>query len=586
MGQHAEATQKSRGDALAINCIFDCSEKTIKRSRRRLLGALCLMAGLGVSSAAAQVDNILNNGGFEYALMCYGDWIWSKTGQDYKGDYEFSLSSDAHSGSYSAEIRCVGADCEKAAILSEKIYTPPNQAYKLSLYSKCPAGRKAAVYVPATAKGDILQDLVCRDEWAPNTIRFKTAPSASNFRFYIYNRDVEWLRVDDVVLTYEDGSVPRQKPMLHAGARNVGTNGAYFTVDGNPYLALGFFFVGYDDLRRAAEFGANTVIPETTPQCFNTEQGSYSERAYELGLGVVQDSTPSARLRSPEVFPAIMKRFAPHLSNVAWYLVDEPDQKNVSWYYVTGTGLEAEYSGAKSQTNLPMMVDFQRAAWSNLAEVMPYRSSTDVWMAEPYGADFRAVNHAIGIFNSLRSRPIWLAQDGVDASLVVPKAYWAVISGATGILYFTWDDFNKDAEKSRAVREVFAELKQLKDVLFGQNIDRQVTFKADAATTQAATARLYAEFAQLKGAISGKDVGKDIAQQPEQIAYIARQYQGATYILAANQTTQRVEGTFSAPGLGAGKQVAVLFENRSLSAIGGKFTDTFDGISRHVYRIQ
>jgi hypothetical protein len=47
-----------------------------------------------------------------------------------------------------------------------------------------------------------------------------------------------------------------------------------------------------------------------------------------------------------------------------------------------------------------------------------------------------------------------------------------------------------------------------------------------------------------------------------------------------------VDGTFSAPGLGAGKQVAVLFENRSLSAIGGKFTDTFDGISRHVYRIQ
>ena len=49
MGQHAEATQKSRGDALAINCIFDCSEKTIKRSRRRLLGALSTSLGVAMA---------------------------------------------------------------------------------------------------------------------------------------------------------------------------------------------------------------------------------------------------------------------------------------------------------------------------------------------------------------------------------------------------------------------------------------------------------------------------------------------------------------------------------------------------------
>jgi hypothetical protein len=267
-----------------------------------------------------------------------------------------------------------------------------------------------------------------------------------------------------------------------------------------------------------------------------------------LGLGVAPDSTASARLKAPEIFPAIMKRFAPHLANVGWFLVDEPDQKDVSWYYLSGPSLTAEYNAAKSQTNLPMIVDFQRAAWSSRVEVMPYMASADVWMAEPYGADFGRVNHAINVFNSLRSRPIWLAQDSVDANLIVPKAYLALISGATGIMYYSWEDFKKDSTKSHAVHQAFAELKQLKNVIFGQNIDSQVT-------------------------------------APEGIAYIARQYQGTTYILAVNSTARSTSGKFAVRGLSVGKQIAVLFENRTLGAAAGKFADTFEGVSKHVYLI-
>ncbi|MDP2996417.1 MAG: hypothetical protein Q8N47_02940 [Bryobacterales bacterium] len=83
--------------------------------RRSLALVLLLSLPIDVSTAAEPL-NILNNGGFEYGLMCYGNWIWSQTGQDYKGDYQFLLSTDAHSGSYSVEIRCAGTDCEKAAI--------------------------------------------------------------------------------------------------------------------------------------------------------------------------------------------------------------------------------------------------------------------------------------------------------------------------------------------------------------------------------------------------------------------------------------------------------------------------------------
>jgi len=58
--------------------------------------------------------------------------VWSKTGQHYKGDYDFGLSKDSPSGSYSLEIRCSGADCEKAAIQSF-LTTLPEQATRQML---------------------------------------------------------------------------------------------------------------------------------------------------------------------------------------------------------------------------------------------------------------------------------------------------------------------------------------------------------------------------------------------------------------------------------------------------------------------
>lgn len=225
----------------------------MRRPAASLVG-LCLLAGLSV----AQQQNILNNGGFESGLMCYSTYIWSQTGQDYKGDYQFLISNDAHSGANSLEIRCAGPDCLKAAITSDKIQTPPGQAYRLSLYSKCPAGRSSAVYIPGTQGGDTFQYVTCNGDWAPNQITFVVGASATDFIFYVYNRDVDWLRIDDMVLTRTDGTVPQQ-PVLHAGTREVRISGQTVLVDGAPYFAMGFFDVGYDDLPLAAAAGANTV---------------------------------------------------------------------------------------------------------------------------------------------------------------------------------------------------------------------------------------------------------------------------------------------------------------------------------------
>jgi hypothetical protein len=514
---------------------------------RHLLTFPLLVTVLSNSTLLADTNNILANGGFEYGLMCYSNDIFNTAGSSYAGDYHFSLSSDAHSGAYSLQMACAsGGDCGKAVIYSNRIPAPPNQAYKLSFYAKCPISGSATAYVAGMAL-----PITCDGNWDLNQISFQSgAASGSYVYFAIYSFGVSSLLVDDVLLTFGDGTAPAHT-VLHAGVRNVSISGQTVNVDGAPFLSLGFFDVGYNDLAQVAATGANTIngLPNyNATDCFNTGQTSYPDRIYQLGLNFVPDSTTTAELRVPAVFPSVTQTFAPHLANIAWFLADEPDQANVDYIYVPPATFLAESTAAKTKTSLPMVADFQRAAWSTASEDAPYNGSADIWMAEPYGTDFSTVNHAVNLFNSIQARPIWLAQDAIDPSLIVPKAYWAIISGVTGIHYFTWDNFKASAPTLAAATQVFSELNGLKNVIFGQKMDALVT-------------------------------------APSGIASMARldPSSGAIDILAANSTSSTVQGNFLVQGLTAGQTVTVLYENRSITAIAGSFTDTFAGVSRHVY---
>jgi hypothetical protein len=518
----------------------------------RRLFAVLLSSLVTVFSAVAQT-NILNNGGFETGLMCYSEYIWpADPSMPFSSDYQFLLSNDAHSGAYSLEISCGGSNCNKAAIFSDYISAPANQSYQLGIYTKCPAGGVALAYIPGMANGDVSQYLTCNGNWNLNQITFQTGPSAAYFYYYIFNINTSSLLVDDVSLTYGDGTVPQQT-ILHPGVRNVNISGQNVLVDGAPFLSLGFFDVEYNSLAQVAATGANTIngLPSyNAANCFNTGQTSYLDKVYELGMNFVPDSSTTARLATPAVLPPAVQTFAPHLANIGWFLADEPDLTQVPWEYVPPATFIAEHNAVKTETTLPVMADFQRGAQGATSDIAPYNGSADIWMAEPYGTDFSTVNHAINLFNSVQSRPIWLAQDNIDASLIVPKAYWAIIAGATGIHYFTWDAFNADPTKLAAAEQVFSELKGLNNAIFGSKIDALVTAPAGIAT------------------MSRFDPGT-----------------GSAYILSANSSTQNVQGNFAVQGLTAGQPVTVLYENRVLTSNAGSFSDAFAGVSRHVYSI-
>jgi len=213
-----------------------------------------------VNSAAFAQNNILNNGGFEAGTMCYAHWIWGK--EDWAGDYKFRLSTDAHSGEYSAEIACEGADCIKAAIYSDKIPVQPGKKYRLSAYAKCPSGTHSFMYVPDAAEGNVSEDFDCDNKWHQAKLEFTAAPKADYALYYFFNADKSWLRIDDVSLTFADRSATQYQP-LHVGQRDVKIEGQNVLVDGAPFLSLGFFDVGYNDLAEVAKSGAN---PGSTPR--------------------------------------------------------------------------------------------------------------------------------------------------------------------------------------------------------------------------------------------------------------------------------------------------------------------------------
>ena len=510
------------------------------------------------NSGSSEQPNILVNGDFTYGLQCYGDWAWSKTGKNGKGDFDFFLSTDAHSPPYAAEIACKGRDCPKAGIFTGDIPVTVGKSYLLKVYTKCPTGGSGYIYIPHTTIGNIYERLSCNENWNLSEVSFTPAVGQPTFWIFIGDPSPLPLLIDDIVLTFSDGTAPRQT-WIHPGRRRVSVSPTTVSVDGSPYLALGFANVPYRYYQQVAALGANTIVGDVlsgpTTECFNMGKSAL-DTAYELGLNVLPNTTSEARVGydngtlSPNggggllTLPLTASDYGPHLANIGWFLDDEPDLSEIVWYTLAPKMLINEAAALRSKSTLPVLVDFQHAHYGPRSLIAPYNGSADIWMSEPYGEDFSGVTHATTLYNSIQKRPIWIYQNAIRAALIVPKAYWAIVNGVTGLVYWEWPTFSQDQAGLDAVKQVFSELKSLKGPIFGQSTS---------------------------------------VIAPSGITAMARQYNGQTYIFAVNPNSTSVTGSFTATGLTQGKEIQVLFEDRTITSSEGSFTDTFNGVARHVY---
>jgi len=487
--------------------------------------------------------NILGNGGFELGMVGWGEFVQP----DGNGDYGFFLSSDAHSGTYALELRCVGPSCatdfnNRAFIITNPFHMPASQAYTLTFWAKCPAGGDAFFYTESSATPNLVQTISCTGDWAQNTVAFTSLPMDRDGTFYFYNHSTGSLLLDDVALAYANGPLP-DHVLAHPGSRGAHLDGGRLVVDGKPFYALGFFNVPYDQLDQvAAMHGANMVTTaggQALVDVFNDGREPYADRAYDLGLSVVPNLTETARLGVPDVFPRIMTAYGSHLANVTFYLADEPDQAFYKYSLIDPAVMQQEVAAAHTVSPLPLVADLQHAHYDPPSVDKPFEISEDIYASEPYQDDASGITQSFAVFAQMTPRPVWIFDDNhADPSVIVPKAYYGTILGASGLAFFDWNSL--DAANRAADAQAIDELSQLTDAIF-----------ADPATVTATGG----------------------------IAVMARSYQGKTYVLAVNPTSATVQATFTAPGATA---IDVKFESRSLTG-NGSFTDTFTGFSRHVY---
>jgi hypothetical protein len=99
--------------------------------------------------------------------------------------------------------------------------------------------------------------------------------------------------------------------------------------------------------------------------------------------------------------------------------------------------------------------------------------------------------------------------------------------------------------------------------------------------------RQITELAPVLNSPTVRDAAQVSSSDPQiPVAVMLKQHEGATYLFAVAMRTGDTTATFTLKGVADDKTVEVLGEDRSLSARGGAFSDTFKSWAAHCYRIK
>ena len=105
-----------------------------------------------------------------------------------------------------------------------------------------------------------------------------------------------------------------------------------------------------------------------------------------------------------------------------------------------------------------------------------------------------------------------------------------------------------------------------------------------------ALAEINAQITRLAPAILGKEVGgkATVSEAGVKVDALFRAHDGSLYVFAVNydERLKETAATFEVPHLADGAAVEVLDEGRTLRAGAGRFTDRFDPLAVHLYRVK
>ena len=289
---------------------------------------------------------------------------------------------------------------------------------------------------------------------------------------------------------------------------------------------------------------------------------SLLNQCHDQGLGVVLELKSVGH---PLNLRRTVLTFRDHPAVLGWHLFEEPvypqftlDEIDTTWRMLKQIDpyhffdvIDWSYSTLE-----------RYAPWSSvlIPDRYPIGPEPVVPLVRLIGQQVRTVRQAASTLRPIAPggvKPVWTCLQTMTLKMGIDRApteaeiraqtYESIVAGARGIMYFEyyWAKRSKTFEfVAKQVREV----RELTPVLIDENPVRQAETEAPVDTW-------------------------------------LKRHDGYDFLIAVNESEQRLDAKLNLPGASALGKIEVLFEKRSLPAQGGGFTDTFEPLGVHVYKI-
>ncbi len=372
------------------------------------------------------------------------------------------------------------------------------------------------------------------------------------------------------------------------------TKDSCWTVDDKPFFPVGFA-AGWTGMNEnswtdMADAGFNTVLfynwmvindPYAAGDVWDSlpSAGHYgfseflnkSENAGLKTIGIFQNDIKYAVVqnyfnseeKTLEYITSVCAKHRNHPALLAWSPVDEPDHSaipeffsNLEWCMATK---EAVRKGDPDHPIYALEMAWRKGAFGHYKDICDFQGY-DVYPV--FGASVSLIGERADLLVSETGgeKPFIAFLKAYDrtaeqAYMSFAEAYIALIHGAKGIFYW---DYGASAPVWDTLSKITNEIKVLNPALLSPSVTVDVN------------------------GLNSKCVNS-------QTDLIQNRYtkgsDGKSYILATALEDEAVDGVqFTVDGLTAGEIITVLFENRTITAGAGTFSDNFPEYGRHVYQ--
>ncbi|RKY08301.1 MAG: hypothetical protein DRP56_04325 [Planctomycetota bacterium] len=403
-----------------------------------------------------------------------------------------------------------------------------------------------------------------------------------------------------------EGAIPMSRSMLRPELKDKAREKeayvlSFFKTPDQQLMPLGFFAMVEDirnveNLRKIRSRGINIIQSYGRVRSFEKALGNL-EAARKAGIGVVQYLPGSYMEReSPQWWQKRIRLIARDKQLMLWYLPEESQPEDLKDLQMLAGIIRSQDPYSRPLTTF--VKSGQKIHWKNISKIVDAmilgiypchiknpapRADIRRYIDFAYEQNVPLIFSALEAFKSEKRRNVWPTPKEVRFD-----AYLSLISGSKGLFWYGHTYLIKNPKLYAAVLQLALELNgptHLGEVfLLGQ--------RADSIECQLIRGSAYAPPA----CAYQKDWWKKEKYLYSSPQWLALRHKKNIYIFAVNMNEKIGTADHGGPDYAVTvqfknlpetvKNVEVLFEDRQLAVEDHSFTDSFDPIGTHIYRLE